>query len=786
MRIHRLPLPFEAYQVDILGACDLELVEISRALRLGLSLEEMRSVKRYFASRGRNPTDLELRSIGAMWSEHCRHKTFRGLVISSDGEVVEDMLETYIAGATRGVGAGWVVSFLKDNAGLVDFVDGYAIAVKVETHNHPSAVDPFGGAATGVGGVIRDVLAVWAKPIALIDALCFGPLDYPQEKIPGGVRHPRLIYKGVVAGIGFYGNNVGIPTVAGSIYFDEGYVGNPVVYAGCVGILPRRLYRWDARPGDLAAVLGNSTGRDGIHGATFASSELEGSGDRSAVQIPDPVEGEKIRRAVLRIRDEGLGSGITDLGGGGLAVALSEMAHRIGGGARVELERLHLREPLEPWEIWISESQERMLLAVPPESVGRVVEIAEEEDLRISVIGEFTKEKRIVASYRGHVLADLDVEFLATPPRVVRIASWTPPSHGEPSFPEPEDLGEEILALLASPNISSREEVIRTYDHEVQGITALKPLVGDLGGPSDAVILKPLEDRWEGIVISLGMKPSYSRIDPYWMAASSIEEALRNNVAVGGRRISILDNFTWGNPEKPDRMGGLLRAVKACHDFAKAFGTPFVSGKDSLYNESPAGPVLGTLLVTAIGVIPDVRRAVTLSLKREGDLLYILGITRRELGGSEYYRLKGYIGSSVPRVYPGESRRCMESLVEAIDRGLVEASHDLSEGGLGVAAAEMIISGGLGAEIFLDRVPREGVERNDHLLFSESNGRFLVEVRRDLAGEFEDLVRRRGCTSSAIGLVRSGGLRIYAGGERILADLGIGEMARSWKSGLRL
>ena len=785
-------MPFEIYEVEVLEASEDELLEISSVMGLNLSLSEMIAVKSYFKRLGRNPTDIELQTIGQLWSEHCRHKTFKATIVDERGNVlVENMLKSFIERATVEVNAPWVISFLKDNAGIIDFTEDYAIAVKVETHNHPSAIDPFGGAATGVGGVIRDVLGVWAKPIALIDVLCFGPLNYPYEKLPPGIKHPRYLFRGVVAGIGHYGNNMGIPTVAGAICFDEGYVGNVIVYAGCVGVLPKSKYFWKVSPGDSIIVVGNKTGRDGIHGATFASADLREDSElsyRSAVQIPDPIEEEKLRRAVLRIRDEGLGSGITDLGGGGLAVAIAEMAHRMGGGAEVFLDKLHLRElGMAPWEIWISESQERMLLAVPKGNVERVLEIVGEEELEASVIGEFTSSDSIKIYFKGFLIADLNVDFLLSPPRIVRRASLRAEVPIEPDFPEPDDLAEELLKLLSSPNIASKEGVIRTYDHEVQGNTALKPLQGIHGGPNDAVVLKPLDDSWKGVVISVGLKPWYSRIDPYWMAASSIEEALRNNVAVGGRRISILDNFTWGNPEKPDRLGALFKAVKACYDFAKIFNVPFISGKDSLYNESPLGPVLYTLLITAVGVIPDIRKAVSVDFKRPGNPIYLIGLTRRELGGSEYYRLKGYIGSSVPKVYADESKRAMKCITEAIDLGFIASCHDLSDGGLGVAIAEMAFSSDFGAEIWLNRVRRINVDRNDHLLFSESNGRFLVEVKREFRSEFERLASSVSCAYSLIGEVTSRSrLEIYGiNGECCIVNLSLRELRNAWKSGLK-
>lgn len=791
MKYRRLNYPFEVYEVDVLSASDERLLEISSAMGLNLNLSEMKAVKKYFELESRNPTDIELQTIGQLWSEHCRHKTFKAIIVDGDGNVlVDNMLKSFIEKVSREVNASWVISFLKDNAGIIDFTDEYAIAVKVETHNHPSAIDPFGGAATGVGGVIRDVLGVWAKPIALIDVLCFGPLDYPYERLPPGIKHPKYLFRGVVAGIGHYGNNMGIPTVAGAICFDEGYVGNVVVYAGCVGILPKCKYRWSVKPGDVIMVVGNRTGRDGIHGATFASADLREDSEltyRSAVQIPDPIEEEKLRRAILRIRDEDLGSGITDLGGGGLAVAVAEMADRLGGGAVVYLDRLHLRElDMAPWEIWISESQERMLLAIPRENVERVLEIIYDEELEASVVGEFTKSSFIKIYFKDCLIGNLNVGFLLSPPKVRRKAVWRAVDFKEPSFPEPRELDVELLKLLASPNIASRESVVRTYDHEVQGNTVLKPLHGFHGGPNDAAIIKPLDDSWKGVVISVGLKPWYGRIDPYWMAASSIDEALRNNVAVGGRRIAILDNFTWGNPEKPDRMGALFRAVKACYDFAKQFSVPYISGKDSLYNESPLGPVLPTLLITAVGVIPDVRQAVSIDFKSPGNPIYLIGLTRHELGASEYYRLKGFIGSSVPKVYVDESKRSMDLIVKAIDGGLILSSHDLSDGGLGVAVAEMAISSNFGAEIWLDKVVRKGVYRNDFILFSESNGRFLVEVDRSSVDEFESLALSVGCSFSRIGTVSSvGRLLIYGLKGDLIVDLGLNDLREAWKSGLK-
>ncbi len=734
-RIKRSPQPFEHHHIELRGASREELMEIAEALGLGLTPEEMEAIRDYYTAFNRPATDVELQTYDQTWSEHCYHKTFKGVIETPEG-VVDGLLKTYIRRVVEELGPSWCLSVFEDNAGIIEFDEEHAVAVKVETHNHPSAIEPFVGAATGTGGVIRDVLGVWADPIACTDVLCFGPLDTPYEVLPKGVKHPSYLFRGVVAGIGAYGNNMGIPTVNGAIYFDEGYIGNVVVYAGCIGIMRKDEYVRAVKPGDWIVLAGGRTGLDGIHGVTFASAELTEESEvvsRPAVQIPNPIEEEKLKRAIRAVAEEHLGSGITDLGGGGLSCAVCETAHRYGLGAEVWLDRVPLKYPkMTPWEIWVSESQERMLLAVPPENLERVLEIFQDEQTEATPIGRYRDGEVVEVYYRGVRVAQIDLESLFKPPRVRRRTTWRPPKLEEPSFPMPKNLDEMLKRLLASPNISSREEVIRTYDHEVKGLTVVKPLHGWNAGPSDAAVLKPLEDSWRGLAISCGLKPKYGLIDPYWMAASSIDEAVRNNIAVGGRRIALLDNFTWGNPEKEDRLGGLVYACRACYDVARAYGMPFISGKDSLYNESPLGPVTPTLLITALGIVPDIRRVITLDLKRVGDPLYIIGVTKPELGGSEYYRLMGFLGASVPRLRPSETIKAYRRLLEAMDRGLVRACHDLSEGGLAVAAAEMAFTGWLGLEIDIDAVPVEGVMRPDQLLFSESNGRLLAEIHQGL------------------------------------------------------
>ncbi|MFW6110930.1 MAG: phosphoribosylformylglycinamidine synthase subunit PurL [Thermoproteota archaeon] len=783
----RRETPSDLFEIDILGADNQELLKISQKMGIGLNLNEMREIKDYFEPRGRNPTDVELQTLGQTWSEHCFHRTFNGK-IEFNGEIINSLFKTYISKATDEIDPDWCFSVFEDNAGIIRFNEGYGIAAKVETHNHPSAIEPFGGAATGVGGVIRDVLGVWGDPFACTDVLGFGPLDYDYEKLPPGIKHPKYIYRGVVGGIGSYGNNMGIPTVNGAIYFDESYVGNVVVYCGCIGLLPFRKFKRDSKPGDIIVLAGGKTGRDGIHGVTFASAELteesEGT-SRSAVQIANPIQEEKLKRAIMEIRNLELGSSITDLGGGGLSSGVGETAERFGLGAEVELDQIPVKAPdLTAWEIYISESQERMLLAIPPENLDSALQVFEKEGVEATVIGKYTADEVLRIEYKGEEVAKLDISFLFNPPEIVRKAKYNPPEVREPQLPETENLTQDLIRLLSSPDISSKERVIRTYDHEVKGNTVLKPLQGEFAGPNNAAVIKPLEDSWRGVVISCGMNPNYGKIDPYWMAASAIDEAIRNNVAVGGRRISLLDNFTWGNPEKPERLGSLVKACKACYDFATAFRTPFVSGKDSLYNESPLGPVTPTLLITAVGIIPDIHLTVSSDVKQPNNPIYLVGRTYKELGGSQYYKIKGALGKTVPKVRGKPAAEKVKALTKAIDSGIVESCHDLSEGGLAVAAAEMTISGGYGIQMELQRVPQEKMQRDEWILFSESNSRFLVEVSEEGRGIFENLMQ--GTVYNEIGRVtQTPQLRVYglAGGKVI--DASIRELSAGWKQTLR-
>lgn len=779
----RREMPFPLFEVNVAKASDQQLLEISRELGIGLNMREMKAVQAYFRSKRRNPTDVELQTIGQTWSEHCFHKTFKDK-IKMNGKEIDNLFKTYIAKVVEEINPKWCFSVFEDNAGIIRFSKDYGVAIKVETHNHPSAIEPFGGAATGVGGVIRDILGVWADPIACTDILGFGPLNFDYEKLPPAVKHPKYVYMGVVAGIGSYGNNMGIPTVNGAIYFDESYTGNVVVYCGCIGLLPLKKFRRNTEPNDIIVLAGGKTGRDGIHGVTFASAELTEKSEevsRPAVQIANPIEEEKLKRAIIQIRDLELASAITDLGGGGLSSAVGESARRFNCGAIIELEKIPLKYTnLAPWEIYVSESQERMLLAVPQRNLEKVLKILENEDVEATAIGKYTVEKFLKLYYKGEKVADVDIPFLFEPPKTARTAEYKPTVFEEPSFPEPKDLTDVLLRLLASPNIASKENVIRSYDHEVKGNTVLKPLHGEYAGPNDAAVIKPLNDSWRGISVSCGMNPNYGKIDAYWMATSAIDEAIRNNVAVGGRRIALLDNFTWGNPEKPERLGSLVKACEACYNYAKALKTPFISGKDSLYNESPLGPITPTLLITALGIIPDIRSIISLDVKTPHDAVYVIGQTYKELGGSEYYKQKGFIGKSVPETRATKARKTFRAITKAVDSRLVKACHDLSEGGLAVAAAEMTFSGGYGMELHLKKIPMKNINRNDLALFSESNSRFLVEVPNEAKEEFEALMK--GNTCAEIGKVtKTPRLCVYGLKGEVVTDASINELLSSWK-----
>ncbi|MEA3253573.1 MAG: phosphoribosylformylglycinamidine synthase subunit PurL, partial [Chloroflexota bacterium] len=739
---------FKLDHIDILGADEAGLATTRK--HFGFADGEFQAIINYFKRQSRNPTDAELETLAQTWSEHCAHKTFKGKIKFGDA-TIDNLLKSTIIKATEELNKPWCLSVFEDNAGVIAFDNRYALCFKVETHNHPSAVEPYGGAATGIGGVIRDILGTGlsARPILNTDVFCFAPPDFPYEKLPQGVLHPRRVFKGVRAGVADYANRLGIPTPNGAIVFDERYLANPVVACGTVGLMPQELSPIGKQhSGDLVVLVGGKTGRDGIHGVTFASEQLteeSASVSYSSVQIGNPIVEKKVIDSLLQARDRGLYTRTTDCGGGGLSSAVGEMAAETG--VRVYLDKVPLKySGLSYAEIWISESQERMILAVPPERIEELLSLFASESVEACVIGEFSDDRRLKLFYQGTLVCDLDMEFLHHGrPQSLLEAAWKQPEFAEPGFACPQDLGKDLLQILGSWNVCSKEWVIRQYDHEVQGSSVLKPLVGeDNDGPSDAAIIKPLSDSEKGVIISNGINPKYGDIDPYWMAASAVDEALRQIIAVGGnlKRVALLDNFVWGNTNRPEILGALVRAAQACYDMATVYGTPFISGKDSLNNEFEwEGRIISiphTLLISAISVMEDVNQAISMDFKQAGDLIYLIGSTSNELGGSEYLKARGFTGNKVPRVNAPMAKELMDKLSKASEKGIVSACHDLSEGGLGIAIAEMAFAGGIGARINLKAVPLgEPIDRDDLILFSESNSRFLVEIAPECRGEFE-------------------------------------------------
>ena len=745
--------------VETISICNLsddELLALSKDRRAALDLAEMQAIRAYCQKENRDLTDVEFETIAQTWSEHCVHKTFKAKidVRYSDDDTrttnnedrissIDSLIKTYLKSATDKINAPWVISAFVDNAGIIDFDDEFEISFKAETHNHPSAIEPFGGANTGIGGVIRDILGVSAKPIANTDILCFGKQDVSFNELPEGVLHPRRIMSGVVAGVQDYGNKIGIPTVNGAILFDEGYAANPLVFCGCVGIAPKGLHRKNPQIGDRVIVLGGRTGRDGLRGATFSSMTMDaqtGEVAGASVQIGDPIVEKGLIDVITRARDLRLYNDITDCGAGGLSSAVGEMASKIG--CDVELKKVKLKYPgLAPWEIWLSEAQERMVLAVSPENIPALQELCETFDAELMEIGEFTGRHRLIVRYNGESVVDMDNEFLhdGIPQRKLKAVVIEPVSKSKNEALKIEaDVKDTLIKLLSHPNIASKSSVIRIYDHEIQGGTVVKPLTGvEADAPSDATVLKPIGTKgMKGIVLSNGINPEYGKRDAYNMAFAVIDEAIRNAVAVGAdpERIAVLDNFCWGDPKRPETLGSLVEAARGCHDAALLFRAPFISGKDSLNNEylgtdGQRHAIPPTLLISALGMMDDITKAITMDLKEAGNALYLVGDFSPVFGGSHFDTTIDEIIPRVSEITP----QVYEALHNTINAGLIRSAHDLSEGGLAVAAAEMCIGGRLGLDITPPLSTRE--------LFGETTGCLLAEVSPTNIARFEEIFK---------------------------------------------
>ena len=763
----RRDVPFPLVDVSLRDASDEELARVSREMGLALSVDEMRMVQDHFRKEDRDPTDVELQALGQAWSEHCCYKSSKVFL----KEFIFPVQAPYVL--DRG------------DAGVVEFDADHAYALRIESHNHPSAVEPYGGATTGIGGILRDVLAMGAQPIALCDPLHFGPPDYPVEKVPRGLKHPRYLFGGVVSGIRDYGNRVGIPTVAGLIRFDEGYVGNIVVNVACVGFAKKSQLQKNrvSQAGDVYVLCGGRTGRDGIHGVTYASVDLTEEAAEAwsggAVQIGDAIVKEPLIHACLEAAQQGLLHGMKDLGGGGLSCVVGEMALNGGLGAEVHLDRVPLKEEgLSPWEIWVSESQERMMLAVPPENVEKVLRICDLYDVLAAPIGRAVPGTSCRVLYRDAVVLDMNIAFYTGGPeyrRPYEIPHERPP---ERFPPEPDDYAAAFLRVLGSPNVASKEYVVRQYDHEVRAATVIKPLHGRIGtsGHGDAAVVRPLVDSHRALGIACASTPQFTAIDPFRGGATAVDEVCRNLAAVGARPHSLTNCLNFGNPEKPDRLGSFREAVRGLGTTAKALGLPIPSGNVSFYNESPLGPSPPTPVVMGVGIVDDFRTCVTSDLKSPGNALYLIGETRQEMGGSEYFRAFGGSSGVAPDVDVAALRGGVDGLLAAIRAGDVAACHDLSDGGLAVAAAEMCLGGDVGASL---EIAHLDPLRFDVVLFSETNARWLVEVRKGreeaFAGRFAIAVRR-------VGAVGGGTLHLRRG--RASLEVPVGEMRDVWSRAL--
>lgn len=822
---------FRLRHVPITGLDDGALAALSREAHLFLSLEEMRAIREEFRRVGREPTDLELETLAQTWSEHCVHKTLKsrvryrdegsgrgdidwsgreGFRRLADGTVeIDNLLRRTIAAATHRLiarGCDWAISVFKDNAGVIAFDDRHALNIKVETHNHPSAIEPYGGAATGIGGCIRDVIAtgLGARPIASTDVFCVAhPDGFVEggrratggrgEALPPGCLPPRRVLRDVVAGVRDYGNRMGIPTVNGAVDFDDRYVGNPLVFCGCIGLMDRGLIEGSARRGDLIVALGGRTGRDGIHGATFSSAELtETHADEfaHAVQIGNAIEEKRVLDAVLRARDAGpLFTAITDCGAGGFSSAVGEMGKEIG--AAVDLEQAPLKYAgLTYTEIWISEAQERLVLAVPPGNLGALQRLCDEEHVELAVLGAFgTPGEELVLRFKGDEVGRLSMHFLHEGiPQPVREARWAPTPAAVPA-PRRVPAGEALVSLLGHPSIASKHWIVEQYDHEVQGNTVVKPLVGPRGrGPGDASVIEPVPGTGRGAAIGCGLA---TRIgdpeaggDAYAMALAAIDECVRNLVCVGAdpSRIAILDNFCWPSCAKPENLGMLVRACVGCHDAALAYGTPFVSGKDSLNNQLTFDdPATGgrrtieippTLLITGLGIVPRLERCVTMDAKRAGSTVLLVGPRARSLRGSLHERLFGVGAGAPPRVDLDLGPRVARAVAGVIAGGLVASAHDVSDGGMLCALAEMLIAAeGIGARV--------EIAADDALAFGEGPSCYLLEVEPSrLARVREEL---RGVPLEPIGVLTGDG-RLAWPAAGVAAE--VEELARVWRAPL--
>jgi phosphoribosylformylglycinamidine synthase II len=798
-----------------------ELVKVNRERTWALSREELAAIRVYFdtltvieerkkAGLDVKPTDVEIEAIAQTWSEHCKHKIFNASIdYEEDGKIskIDSLFKTCIVGSTEAIRKkkgkrDFCLSVFKDNAGVIKFNKHHNLAFKVETHNTPSALDPYGGALTGIVGVNRDPFGTGkgAKLVFNTDVFCFASPDYKGE-MPPRLLHPKRVLDGVREGVEHGGNKSGIPTINGSLVFDGGFLGKPLVFCGTCGIMPVMLqgepsYQKKVLTGDSIVMVGGRIGKDGIHGATFSSEELSETSPTSAVQIGDPITQKRMTDFLLIARDRGLYTSITDCGAGGISSSIGEMATDTNG-CRVHLDRAPLKyHGLSPWEILLSEAQERMTLSVSPDTVDTFLALSKQMNVESTVLGEFTDTGKFHMLYNGKTVAYLDMEFLHEGiPKMNLKATWRRRIVDEEPLPEPKDYVDILKGVLGRWNVCSKEYVVRQYDHEVQGGSVVKPLTGKKNdGPSDAGVVRPDLASFNGVVISHGICPKYSRFDTYHMVACAIDEAIRNNIASGGslKRMALLDNFCWSdpveserNPEGPYKLAQLVRANKALYELTTFFGTPCISGKDSMKNDYIHNEIKisvpQTVLVSAISVIDDVRKAITMDVKETGDIVIIVGKTYPELGGSEYFSHCDRSGNIPPRVRPASAKKTFLCLEKAIREGIIRSCHDMSDGGMICSLVESAFAGGLGMDVDLSRIPQQSIYRDDFLLFSESQSRFVVTIREQDRSAFEKLFRS--IPYGMAGNVRNDERFIVRGSSGMtIIDTDIGQLKDAWQA----
>jgi len=757
--------------VPVRRASAKALARISDERGLGFNAEENRRVQEYFRREGRDPTDVELAGLAQSWSEHCSYKSSRPFLKRAFSD---------LRPKPRVLGTG--------DAGVMQFEDGYAYALRIESHNHPSAVEPYGGAATGIGGILRDVLAVGGKPIACSDPLFFGPLDLPFEELPHGVRSPRYLAEGVIAGIRDYGNRVGVPTVSGCVYFDRSYVVNPLVNVGCIGFLPtaRLLPNRAKAIGDRLVLTGGLTGRDGIGGVAFASKELTDRSEtesRGAVQLGNPIMKEPLIHACLEAFDRGLVQGLKDLGGGGLASATGELVHAGGFGSRLDLAKVPLRdEGLRPWEVWVSESQERMMLDVRPQDLDALLAIFRRFDVPATAIGEVTEPPYESLYWGDRPVARLNVGFRVDPPVVRRPVRARVHKYRRPPAVPSTDLAGLVTELVTSPDAVSREPVIRVYDHEVQGRSVVKPLHGGVKTPShgDAMVLQPRAESHRGLAIATATHPWACREEPRRGGVWVVEEAARNLYAVGARPDAFTNCLNFGNPEDPKVLADFSAVTQGLAEGARTLGFAVPSGNVSFYNGGLGAEIPPTPVLLATGLVDNIAHVATSDLKAPGDALYLIGASSDRLGGSLYARLRKLSGLRIPTTDPARLRRNGEALLDALAVKEVRAVHDVSDGGLAVVLCEMAFGGDLGFAVDLDAT---GLAGPGVALVAEGASRFVVEVPEVEAREFEARFprterRRLGSVTAKDGLLRWKGKEV--------ARVDLRALYPRWRTGLGL